>query len=259
MIVAQSAAAARAFAIPHHERVDVDADILGLAGGECGRRRQRRVRRQRQPDADRDGGARGRAQSGRADRHGRSSSRWCCCSPPDRSQYLPRCVLAGLVFTIAVGLIDIRGLADIRRESPGEFTLAVGHRGGGRADRRRAGHPARAFALSLRAACSPQLPAAHDGARARRVRSLGAHAGRRPACRRSRDLSSTASAPISSTRTKRGSSTRWSLVEDAPTPVRSSRRRRVGDHRHRLFRGAIGARPDRRLCARAAWPSCSVG
>jgi sulfate permease, SulP family len=40
-------------------------------------------------------------------------------------QFLPHCVLAAIVFTIAVGLIDIRGLAEIRRESPGEFTLAV--------------------------------------------------------------------------------------------------------------------------------------
>src|SRR5215469_14612577 len=36
-------------------------------------------------------------------------------------QYLPQCVLGALVFTIAVGLIDLRGLRDIRHESPGEF------------------------------------------------------------------------------------------------------------------------------------------
>src|SRR5262252_4164993 len=40
-------------------------------------------------------------------------------------QYLPRCVLAAIVFTIAVGLIDVAGLLAMRRESPGEFTLAV--------------------------------------------------------------------------------------------------------------------------------------
>ena len=32
-------------------------------------------------------------------------------------QYLPRCVLAGIVFTIAVGMVDVTGLRDIRRES----------------------------------------------------------------------------------------------------------------------------------------------
>ena len=40
-------------------------------------------------------------------------------------QYLPRCVLAAIVFTIAVGMIDVRRLRDIRRESPGEFFLAL--------------------------------------------------------------------------------------------------------------------------------------
>jgi len=40
-------------------------------------------------------------------------------------QYLPRCVLASIVFTIAVGMVDIRGLHDIGRESPGELKLAL--------------------------------------------------------------------------------------------------------------------------------------
>ena len=39
--------------------------------------------------------------------------------------YLPRCVLGAIVFTIVVGLVDVRGLRDIRRESPGEFWLAL--------------------------------------------------------------------------------------------------------------------------------------
>ena len=40
-------------------------------------------------------------------------------------QYLPRCVLGAIVFLIAVRLIDLGGLGDIRRESPGEYALAV--------------------------------------------------------------------------------------------------------------------------------------
>jgi MFS superfamily sulfate permease-like transporter len=40
-------------------------------------------------------------------------------------QYLPLCVLGAVVFTIALRLIDLRALKAIRRESPGEFTLAV--------------------------------------------------------------------------------------------------------------------------------------
>ena len=40
-------------------------------------------------------------------------------------QYLPRCVLASVVFTIAVGMVDVRGLSAIRLESRGEFLLAL--------------------------------------------------------------------------------------------------------------------------------------
>ena len=40
-------------------------------------------------------------------------------------QYLPRCALDAIVFFIAIRLIDLRGLRDIRRESPQEYWLAV--------------------------------------------------------------------------------------------------------------------------------------
>jgi high affinity sulfate transporter 1 len=40
-------------------------------------------------------------------------------------QYLPRCVLGSIVFIVAIRLTDLRSLAAIRRESPGEWTLAM--------------------------------------------------------------------------------------------------------------------------------------
>ena len=40
-------------------------------------------------------------------------------------QYLPHCVLASIVFTIAIGLVNLKTLYAIRSESPGEFTLAL--------------------------------------------------------------------------------------------------------------------------------------
>ena len=40
-------------------------------------------------------------------------------------QFLPQCVLGAVVFTIALRLVDLRALSAIRRESPGEFALAV--------------------------------------------------------------------------------------------------------------------------------------
>jgi SulP family sulfate permease len=40
-------------------------------------------------------------------------------------QYLPRCALGAIVFVIAARLVDLSGLRDIQRESPGEFALAL--------------------------------------------------------------------------------------------------------------------------------------
>ena len=40
-------------------------------------------------------------------------------------QFLPHCVLGAVVFTIAIGLVDFRGLREIAEESPGEFRLAI--------------------------------------------------------------------------------------------------------------------------------------
>jgi SulP family sulfate permease len=40
-------------------------------------------------------------------------------------QFLPQCVLGAVVFTIALRLVDLRALGAIRRESPGEYMLAV--------------------------------------------------------------------------------------------------------------------------------------
>ncbi|HEY6845418.1 MAG TPA: SulP family inorganic anion transporter [Terracidiphilus sp.] len=39
--------------------------------------------------------------------------------------YLPQCVLGALVLLVAIRLIDVRGLLSIRRESPGEFAVAL--------------------------------------------------------------------------------------------------------------------------------------
>ena len=77
-------------------------------------------------------------------------------------QYLPRCVLASIVFTIAAGMVDVKGLSDIRRESPAIPRCAF-HRGGCAGNRRRAGHSSRDRSLPCPTR-PPQLPAAHDGA-----------------------------------------------------------------------------------------------
>ena len=100
-------------------------------------------------------------------------------------QYLPRCVLASIVFTIAVGMIDVKGLRDIRRESPGEFHLAVVTAAAVVAHRRRAGHPAGDRPVAV-PPCAPQLSPAHHDAGARTRPGGGSRRPRRRARRPSR-------------------------------------------------------------------------
>jgi len=124
MIVAQSAATARAYASRHREDLDENSDLLGLSGANAVA-----------------------ALSGTFVVNGSPTQTAMVESSGGRSQvahvataaivalvllfltgplqYLPRCVLGAIVFTIAIGLIDLRGLRDILRESPGEFQLAL--------------------------------------------------------------------------------------------------------------------------------------
>jgi sulfate permease, SulP family len=124
VIIAQSAATARVFALRYRERVDEDADILGLSAANAAAAVSGAFVVNGSP-----------TQTAMADRAGARSQLaqlvfagivllvlFALTGP---LQYLPRSVLAAIVFTIAVGMIDIAGLRDIRRESPGEFYLAV--------------------------------------------------------------------------------------------------------------------------------------
>jgi SulP family sulfate permease len=124
VIIAQSAATSRVFALQYRERVDENADILGLSAANAAA-----------------------AVSGAFVVNGSPTQTAMAESAGARSQfaqlvfaglvllvllvltgpleYLPRSVLAAIVFTIALGMIDLTGLRDIRRESPGEFYLAT--------------------------------------------------------------------------------------------------------------------------------------
>jgi SulP family sulfate permease len=124
MIIAQSAATSRVFAVRHHERVDEDADILGLAAANAAAGLSGAFVVNGSPTqtamAD-DAGA--RSQVAQLVFAGVVLLVLLYLTGP--LQYLPRRVLAGIVFTIAVRMIDVKGLRAIRRESPGEFYLAV--------------------------------------------------------------------------------------------------------------------------------------
>jgi len=124
MILTQSAATARFYAGRHHQYLDESADLVGLSAANAAA-----------------------ALSGTFVVDGSPTQTAMVESSGSRSQfaqvataiavalvllfltkplqYLPRCVLGAIVFFIAVRLIDVRALRDIRRESPGEFALAV--------------------------------------------------------------------------------------------------------------------------------------
>ena len=124
MIVAQSAATARIYAARNRQILDENADLAGLSAANAAA-----------------------ALSGTFVVNGSPSQTAMMESSGGRSQvahvataavvalvllfltrplqYLPRCVLGAIVFIVAVRLVNLRGLRDIRRESPGEFLLAL--------------------------------------------------------------------------------------------------------------------------------------
>jgi len=124
MIIAQSAATSRIFALRYRERVDEDADILGLSVANAAAAVSGAFVVNGSPTqttmADRAG-----ARSQIAQLVFAAAVLLVLLFLTGPLQYLPRCVLAGIVFTIAVGMIDVACLRDIRRESPGEFDLAI--------------------------------------------------------------------------------------------------------------------------------------
>jgi high affinity sulfate transporter 1 len=124
MIIAQSAATSRVYALRHNERVDENADILGLAAANAGAALTGAFVVNGSPTqtamADNAGA---RSQFAQLVFAGLVVVVLVALTGP--LQYLPHCVLAGVVFTIAVGMVDVKGLIAIRRESASEFHLAL--------------------------------------------------------------------------------------------------------------------------------------
>ncbi len=124
VIVAQSAATARAIAARKDERLNEDADILGLAAANCAAAMTGAFVVNGSP-----------TQTAMADRAGAKSQIaqivFAICvfvvliALTGPLQFLPRCALAAIVFTIAIGMIDLTTLRAMRSESPGEFILAI--------------------------------------------------------------------------------------------------------------------------------------
>jgi high affinity sulfate transporter 1 len=128
MIVAQSAATARVYALRNRRlnqnRPDENADLAGLAAANAAAALSGTFVVNGSPTqtamAERSGG---RSQVTQAAAAAVVSLVLLFLTGP--FQYLPRCVLGGIVFTVAIHLTDLRGLRGIREESPGEFWLAI--------------------------------------------------------------------------------------------------------------------------------------
>lgn len=124
VIIAQSAATARAIAMRYEERTDEDADILGLAVANGAAAISGAFVVNGSP-----------TQTAMADRAGARSQLtqivFAICVVlvlllvTGPLQYLPRCVVSAIVFTIAIGMVDVATLRTMRLESPGEFKLAL--------------------------------------------------------------------------------------------------------------------------------------
>ena len=123
MIVAQSAATARIYAVRHHQRPDENVDLAGLAAANAAAALSGAFVVNGSPTQtammERSGG---QSQVAHAAVAAVVSLVLLFLTHP--LQYLPRCVLGAIVFLVAIRLADVRGLRSIRRESPGEYTLA---------------------------------------------------------------------------------------------------------------------------------------
>jgi SulP family sulfate permease len=125
MIVAQSAATARVYAQRAHEELDEDADIVGLAAANTVAGLSGTFVVNGSPTQTAMVEA-----CGAKSQFAQISTAVCVAGVllflTRPLELLPRCALGAMVFTIAVRLIDLRGLRKIGIESPGEMWLAVG-------------------------------------------------------------------------------------------------------------------------------------
>jgi len=124
MIVAQSAATARVYAQRHHEVLDEDSDIVGLAAANAAAALSGTFVVNGSPTqtamVENSGGQSQIAQLSTA-----ACVVLVLLFATKPLQFLPRCALGALVFAIAIKLINIGALRQILSESPAEFWLAI--------------------------------------------------------------------------------------------------------------------------------------
>jgi MFS superfamily sulfate permease-like transporter len=124
LIVTQSAATARAYALRHRQKLSENQDLLGLSAANAAAALTGTFVVNGSPTqtamVERAGGQSQIAQIATA----------CVVAGvllflTRPLQYLPQCVLGSLVLLVAIHLVDVRGLLAIRHESPGEYAVAL--------------------------------------------------------------------------------------------------------------------------------------
>jgi sulfate permease, SulP family len=124
MIVAQSSVTARAYAAKHHQILNENRDLLGLAAANAAAGLSGTFVVNGSP-----------TQTAMVETSGGSNQMAHLSTAlvvllvllflTGPLQFLPVCVLGAIVFTIAVRLVDFRGLSDLHRKSPREWVLAL--------------------------------------------------------------------------------------------------------------------------------------
>ncbi len=124
MIVTQSAATARVYAVRHHEELNENQDLLGLAAANAAAAVSGTFVVNGSPTQTAAvESAGGQSQIAQAATAGVVACVLVFLTRP--LAYLPQCVLGALVLLVAIHLINLRALFGIRRESPGEFAVAL--------------------------------------------------------------------------------------------------------------------------------------
>jgi MFS superfamily sulfate permease-like transporter len=124
MIVAQSSVTARAYAAKHHQVLDENRDLLGISAANVAAALSGTFVVNGSP-----------TQTAMVETSGGSSQLAHLSTAlvvtlvllflTGPLQFLPVCVLGAIVFTIAVRLVDLRGLKDLHCKSPREWILAL--------------------------------------------------------------------------------------------------------------------------------------
>jgi MFS superfamily sulfate permease-like transporter len=124
VIVTQSAATSRVYAARHRQSLDENQDLVGLAAANAAAALSGAFVVNGSPTQTAIvESAGGQSQIAQLTTAGLVGVVLLFLTKP--LQYLPQCVLGTLVFMVAIRLIDLRGLLNMRRESPGEYALAL--------------------------------------------------------------------------------------------------------------------------------------